>query len=152
MTDNIVTPAQVRAAFHNGDLDHTLVQALTPKGEPRFDKDGKPVMADSASLFSGPQGKGRGRLNPAFVKAYLDANGGEYVENKVKGPATVQVPMFSPKTGRPVKPLVKTAREVREAAGKPDSRGRISRSDLHVAAKAFGSGDPKPKAKPKPKP
>lgn len=142
-----VSAKTIRTAFQSGALDPAKVVALNPKGEPKTDKDGNPVIANPACLFGGPQGTGRGRLNPAFVKAFLDANPGTtYAEKTVKDTRMVEVPMFSAKTGRPVKSLTKPISEVRKAAGVEGKKGRLSKDDLLRAAKAFGSGDPKPSA------
>lgn len=94
-------------------------------------------------------GKVRGRLHPEAVAAFNEQVKGEvYAGEKSKvEQKTVEVPMFSPKTGRPVKPVVKTLAEVRAAAGISGKKGRISASDLHRAALAFGSGEPKATSK-----
>lgn len=119
-----------------------------------FAREGRVTLTDAAldCILGGPQGRGRGRLNPDAIAAFNAENGeglvyaGEKSEAEVK---TVTVPMFSPKTGRPVKPLVKPLTEVRKAAGVEGKRGRLSASDLLAAAKAFGSGEPKAPAAPK---
>lgn len=120
----IATPALVRSAFHNGDLT---------------------VPDDAlASMTGGPQGRGRGRVAKFAVEAFIALNpGAVYAEKSGAGVKTVEVPMFSPKTGRAVKSLTKTLAEVRTAAGIEGKKGRISGADLHVAALAFGSGEPK---------
>lgn len=93
----------------------------------------------------------RGRLNPLAVEAFnkaMKAKGEVYGGEKsgITASKTVEVPMFSAKTGRPVKPITKTLDEVRAAAGITGKKGRISKADLHRAALAFGSGEPKVKA------
>jgi len=119
-----------------------------------FAREGRITITDAAldCVLGGPQGRGRGRLNRDLIAAFNAENGeglvyaGEKSEAEVK---TVEVPMFSPKTGRPVKALVKPLSEVREAAGVKGKRGRLSAADLHAAALVFGSGEPKVKAEPK---
>jgi len=122
-----VDAATIRAAFHNGDLDPAKVV------------DGKGEQVNPACLFGGPQGRGRGRLNPAFVQAFIDANPGATYDQKGANaqPKTVSVPRTSPKTGRPVKPTVLPLSEVRALAGVSGKRGRLSSTDLANAAAAL---------------
>lgn len=131
----VLTPARVREMHREG-----LLKNLDPAALP--------------SLTGGPQGRGRGRVHKAAIEAALKASpkGSTYGEKTGLDARTVEVPMFSTKTGRPVKPVTKTLTEVREAAGIVGKKGRVSRDDLHRAALKFGSGEPAPaKAKPAPK-
>jgi hypothetical protein len=117
----------IRTAFHNGTLDASKV----------VDAKGQPV--NTGSLFGGPQGKGRGRLNPALVQAFLDANPGTTYDQKGANvqPKTVEVPRVSPKTGRPVKSTILPIAEVRALAGVSGKRGRLSSAHLVAAAEAL---------------
>lgn len=122
-----VTAAQIRAAFRDGSLDASKV----------VDAKGNPVNA--ACLTSGPQGTGRGRINPALVQTFLDANPGATYNQKASNaqPKTVEVPRVSPKTGRPVKPTTLPISEVRALAGVSGKKGRLSSADLDKAAAAL---------------
>ena len=136
-----VSAQTIRRAFQSGDLDHTVVPALNAKGEPKTDKGGNVVVADPACLFSGPQGKGRGRLNPAFVKAFLDANPGTtYAEKAVKsdGPErTITLPLtkMNKRGARVKRPEDFPASRVRALAG-VGPKGRIPQTALTKAAEA----------------
>lgn len=113
--------------------------------------------AFTAGLFTAPDealpslvgrngdGRVRGRLNPLAVKAFNEQVKGErYAGEKSEVEAkTVTLTMYSPKTGRAVKPITKPIAEVRKAAGVEGKKGRLSKADLHAAALAFGSGEPK---------
>jgi len=134
----ILAPAQVRALFSNGTLKVTDVK----------DAKGNPVNPASIFGADGTGSKVRGRVHPAFA-AHAEAKGHGTMREKVVAERTVEVPMFSPKTGRPVKSLTKPVSEVRKAAGIEGKAGRLSAADLHRAAVAFGSGEPKAPATPK---
>jgi hypothetical protein len=120
-----VTAKTIRQAFQSGALDPAKV--VNAKGD----------AVNPACLFSGPQGKGRGRLNPAFVAAFLDANPGTTYAEKVAEVKMVEVPLTSPKTGRPIKPVSLPISEVRTLAGVAGKKGRLSQADLTAAAKAY---------------
>lgn len=128
MSKNLATPVTaktIRTAFQSGALDPAKV--VNAKGEP----------VNTGCLFSGPQGRGRGRLNPAFVQAFLDANPGTTYAEKVAEVKTVTVPLTSPKTGRPIKPVTLPMAEVRSLAGKAGKVGRLSSADLIAAGQAY---------------
>lgn len=134
-----VSAKRVRAAFVAGEFtapDEALPSLLGGT----YTKTGGFVQSESGLV--------RGRLNPAAIAAFNEQVSGEvYAGEKVNVEArTIEVPMFSPKTGRPVKSLVKPISEVRAAAGVEGKKGRLSAADLHKAAVAFGSGEPKAKA------
>lgn len=136
-----VTAARVREAYNEG-LFEAPVEALPSLiGGSLRKVDGEVQHVPSET------GNVRGRLNPAAVEAFNAARKGKEVyggENRADlSSKTIEVPMFSAKTGRPVKPLTKTVAEVRAAAGIEGKAGRISRDDLRRAALAFGSGEPK---------
>lgn len=138
-TPTTVAPAAVREAYRSGRLN--AADVLDAKGNP----------VDPTSIFgaNGDVSRCRGRVNPAFV-AHFEANTpGAVVKEKFVAPRMVTVPMFSTKTGRPVKSIEKPIDEVRAAAGTTGKAGRLSNADLLAAAKAFGSGEPKAKAEPK---
>lgn len=126
---SIVTPAQVRAAFAAGDLNASDV----------LDAKGNPVNPASLVGANG-DGKVRGRLNPAFARAYEAANPGTEVREKVVTSKEVEIPMNSAKTGRPIKPRVLPIAEVRALAGVEGKKGRLSTEDKQRAALALGSG------------
>lgn len=141
---NVSTPVPAKVirtwARENEATVRALTVTKTVKGET------VEVPANVASIFGGPQGTGRGRLgvNSPVVQAFLAANPGTtYSEKSEAEVKTVEVPMFSAKTGRPVKPIVRPIAEVRAAAGAQGKVGRLSAADLHRAALAFGSGEPK---------
>lgn len=123
-----VSAARVREAFRNGEF--TAPDAALPSL----------VGAKTSGVV-------RGRLSPLAVAAFNEQVKGEVYAGEKRGGAdlakTVEVPMFSAKTGRPVKPITRTLDEVRAAAGTTGKKGRISKDDLHRAALVFGSGEPK---------
>lgn len=139
-----VNAARVRAAFAAGEF--TAPDAALPS-----------LLGGSYTKTKGYQaGTGviRGRLNPLAVEAFNEQVKGEvYAGEKAKDAVggnvkTVEVPMFSAKTGRPVKSVTRTLSEVRTLAGVEGKKGRLSKADLLAAAVALGSGEPKaPKAK-----
>lgn len=132
-TVTTVAPSAVREAFRSGRLNVSDV----------LDAKGKPVNPASILGAGGDVSKCRGRVNPAFV-AHFEANTpNTIVREKFTAPRMVTVPMFSKKTGRPVKSIEKPVDEVRKAAGTTGKAGRLSQADLLAAAKAFGSGEPK---------
>ncbi len=143
-----VSAKVIRAAFQNGDLDPTAVQALKPnpdgpgwEGAPRTDKDGNPVLASTACIFgANGDGKVRGRLNPAFVRVFLDANpDATYAEKSGAEAATVEVPLVKrSKTGARLKrPERLPVAEVRALAGVSGQKGRLSSASLLKAAEAI---------------
>lgn len=115
-------------------------------------KDGLFTAPEGVSLASllGADGKGekvRGRIHPAFAEALVKAQPRKFVlpvagEKAAPVAKTVEVPRFSQKTGRPVKPVTMPVAEVRALAGKPGSKGRLGKADLAAAAKALGFGAP----------
>lgn len=133
MARNIKTPVDaktIRAAFHNGDLDASKV--VNDKGE----------AVNTASLFGGPQGRGRGRLHPALVQAFLDANPGTTYDQKGANaqPKTVEVPRVKTDAKgrkRALKPVTLPIAEVRALAGVSGKRGRLSSTDLARAGEAL---------------
>ena len=131
-----VSAKRVRAAFAAGEFT-APDEALPSLIGGSYTKTGGFVESTSGLV--------RGRLNPAAIEAFnAQVKGEVYAGEKSNVEArTVEVPMFSPKTGRPVKPVTKTLAEVRAAAGVEGKKGRLSQADLHRAAVAFGSGEPK---------
>lgn len=135
-TAPVATAAVIRAAFQNGTLDVTKV--VNEKGEQ--------VNPISVLGRDGDASNIRGRVHPAFTEAFLAANP-KAVIGKGSAPKMVEVPMFSTKTGRAIKPVLRPITEVRAAAGKAGKAGRLSSADMLKAAQVFGSGTPKaPKA------
>lgn len=130
----LVTVAQVREAFAEGKFtarDESLPSLIGG------------TYKKSTGHVPGT-GVIRGRMGPTAREDYLAAfPDHQIVEVQSGAVRTVEVPMFSPKTGRPVKPLTKTVAEVRAAAGAEGRKGRLSQADLRKAAIAFGSGEPK---------
>lgn len=118
-----VTAQTIRAAYHTGALDAAKV----------VDAKGKAVP--TGSLFGGPQGRGRGRLNPAHVEAFLAANPGTAYAEKVAEVKTVDLPMVSAKTGRPVKPVTVPLSEFRALSGQ--KMGKPSAASLQAASEAY---------------
>jgi hypothetical protein len=126
----LVSAARIREAFQAGLFtapDAALPSLIGSKGD----------------------GNVRGRLNPLAVEAFeAQVKGEQYAGEKQGGlgvaSKTVEVPMFSPKTGRPVKSRTLTIGEVRTLAGVEGRKGRLSAAHIAAAAKALGSGDPKP--------
>jgi hypothetical protein len=124
----VATAPVVRAAFKQG-----LFKA--PEG----------ISLASLVGADGTGEKVRGRIHPAFAEALVKAQprkfslpeAGEKATPAVK---TVEVPRWSQKTGRPVKAVSLPIAEVRTLAGKPGSKGRLSKADLTAAAKAQGFG------------
>lgn len=137
MSKSIATPVPaktVRTAFRDGTLDATKVT----------DAKGNPV--NTASLFgaSGDSTKVRGRIHPAFI-AYFNENvkGASYAEKSVAEKKTVEVPLNSPKTGRPIKPVTMTLAEVRALSGTTGKKGRVSSADLAAAGLAYQKANAK---------
>jgi hypothetical protein len=127
----VVSTATIRAAFAKGGT-------LNPA---KVTIDGKPVS--TASLF-GADGSGtkvRGRIHPAFVAAFLDANPGTVFGEGENAPAsrTVDLPLVSAKTGRPIKPVTVPVSEAKALAGVKGKRGRLSSDELSRAAAAYQS-------------
>lgn len=117
MSRKVSTPVSVktiRAAFHDGTL--------------------KPAEGVSpASVTPGA----RGRINPAHVAVYVEANPGTTYAEKTAEAKTVSLPLVSPKTGRPIKPVVVTISEARALAGVEGKRGRLGSASLAKAAEAY---------------
>jgi hypothetical protein len=123
-----VSAKTIRTAFQTGALDAAKV----------VDAKGKPVTPLSVLGRDGDASRVRGRVNPAFVTAFLEANpGSTYAEKSQAESPMVEVPLVSPKTGRPVKPVTLPRAEVRSLAGIEGRRGRIAKSDLAAAGVAF---------------
>lgn len=125
-----VSAATIRQAFRDGTLN--VADVKNEKGE----------AVNPASIF-GADGTGqkvRGRLNPAFVAAYLAANPtASYAEKSVAEKRTVMLPLVSAKTGKAIKPVEVTVTEARALAGVPGGKGRLSADTLAKAAAAFQS-------------
>lgn len=88
----------------------------------------------------------RGRLHPAAIAAFNEQVKGEVYGGEKSGigtSRTVEVPMFSPKTGRPVKARTVTLAEARALSGTEGQKGRLSKEALAKVAAALGSGTPK---------
>lgn len=125
-TKVIATAPVVRAAFAQGLF-------TVPEG------------VSAASLTGTNGGPVRGRIHPALVAALVAAHPRKYEApaegvKAAKAAKTVEVPQFSQKTGRPVKAATLPIAEVRTLAGKPGSKGRLSKADLTAAATALGFG------------
>lgn len=123
----------VRAAFRDGTLDASKVV------------DAKGNAVNTASLFgaSGDSTKVRGRIHPAFVAAFNESGLGTYAEKSVAEKNMVTVPLNSPKTGRPIKPVSLPIGEVRVLAGIVGKKGRISSADLANAGRAYQKANAK---------
>ncbi len=125
----VVSTAEIRAAF-TGD------NPLTPA-------DG----VSTASLF-GANGtaanpvKVRGRIHPAHRDVFLAANPGTVFGEGDNAPAsrTVDLPLVSAKTGRPIKPVNVPVAEAKRLAGVEGKRGRLSSAELVAAAAAYQKG------------
>lgn len=122
----VVSTATIRAAFSGEN-------ALTPA-----------EGVSTASLFgaAGDGSKVRGRIHPAHVAVYLDANPGHvFGEGKSAPPArTATLPLVSEKTGRPIKPVTVSVEEAKRLAGVAGKRGRLSSAELVKAAAAYQKG------------
>lgn len=122
----IATPKQVREWARTIDLS-TVV-------------DGKGNPAPTASILgkSGDGSKVRGRVHPLFNAAYEAAHPGTVVQEKTGlDVKQVEVPLFSPKTGRAVKPVTLPLPEVRRLAGIEGKKGRIPSAALVAAGEAY---------------
>ena len=99
----------------------------------------------TAGFTPSATGNIRGRLHPSAIEAFNEQVRGEvYAGEKVQvDTRTVEVPMFSPKTGRPVKSRTLPLSEARALAGAEGRKGRLSKADIQAVAKALGSGEPK---------
>lgn len=125
----VVNTATIRAAFM-GD------NALTPA-----------EGVSTASLF-GANGtasapvKVRGRIHPAHRDVFLAANPGTVFGEGENAPAkrTVDLPLVSEKTGRPIKPVTVPVTEAKRLAGVEGKRGRLSSDELVAAAAAYQKG------------
>lgn len=130
------TDAEIRAAFANGEWttdDDSLLPALQGGS-----------YSKTKGYTPSESGLVRGRLSQRHRDAFTASTKRPTTGEKVAvDRSQVEVPMFSPKTGRPVKPVVKTRSEVRALSGTEGKQGRISRADLLAAARALGSGEPK---------
>lgn len=133
MTKNTITPVfakNIRVAFREGErgLDATKV----------VDAKGNAVNPASVLGADGDATRCRGRLNPAFVSAYLAAfPEHDYAEKSVSPSAQVELPITkTSKSGATLKrPEVFAASDVRKMLGhEPGKRGRLSQADLAKAA------------------
>lgn len=132
-----VTAKTIRLAFQTGTLDASNV----------VDANGKPVSPLSVLGRDGDASRVRGRLNPAFVQAFLTANpASTYAEKSVAEVPMVQVPLTSPKTGRAIKPVTMPRSEAKALAGVGGRKGRLSAEHLLAAGKAYQAKTAKPVA------
>lgn len=122
-----VSAKVIRTAFRDGTLDASKV----------VDANGKPVNPVSIFGTDGDVSRCRGRLNPAFAEFYVANVKGTSYSEKVAEVSTIEVPLNSPKTGRPIKPVTLPVSEVRALAGISGKAGRISKADLAKAGEAW---------------
>lgn len=124
---SIVGAAEVREAYRSGRLDASKVK----------DAKGNPV--NTGCLTGGPQGRGRGRMNPALVAHFLDNTPGTEYAEKVTTVKTTTLPVTRTNARGAVlkRPVEVPTSEARTLAGKPGSKGRLSQADLEKAAAAF---------------
>jgi hypothetical protein len=132
-------------------MSKNLILATAPVVRAAY-REGKFTLPEGVSAASlvGAKGDGvvRGRIAPAAVQAFLDSpagaghkmpnlgNGGDRV---TKPAATVEVPLVGTDAAgrkRTYKPVVLPVSEVRALAGKPESKGRVSKEMLTAAGAA----------------
>lgn len=95
------------------------------------------VSTNSVLGEGGDASRCRGRLNPAFAEAFVAAHPGTtYAEKSVAEKRTLDVPLTSPKTGRPIKGVSLPIAEVRRLAGAP-AKGKVSSAALVAAGEAY---------------
>lgn len=106
------------------------------------DADGKSVSTASILGADGSGDKVRGRVAPFFRDAFLAANPGTVFGEGDNKPAdrTVDLPLVSAKTGRPIKPVTVPVAEAKALAGVAGKRGRLSSAELVAAAAAYQKG------------
>lgn len=126
-TKSPVSAKVIREAFRNGTLDVAKV----------VDGKGDAVNPVSVLGANGDATRCRGRLNPAFAAYFVENTPGTSYAEKVAEVSTIEVPLNSPKTGRPIKPVTLPVSEVRALAGISGKAGRISKADLAKAGEAF---------------
>lgn len=138
-SSTIVSTATIRAAFvgENATLDPATV----------LDAKGNPVSTASLLGSDGSGTKVRGRVNPAFVAAYLAANPGTKFGEGSSAPAarTVQVPRKGA-SGRSLSPVTLPVSEAKTLAGIPGKRGRMSAAEREAAGQAYQAARTKAKA------
>ena len=120
----VVGTAAIRAQF----LDGTLTPA---KG------------VSTASLFGAngtrkSPGNVRGRIHPAHVQVFLDANPGTVFGEGENAPAarTIKVPRKGA-NGRALSPVTLPVSEAKALAGVAGKRGRMSSAELEAAGAAY---------------
>lgn len=120
----IVSTATIRAAF----LDGTLKPAKDVSTASLFGKDGTRTKP----------GNVRGRIHPAHVQVFLDANPGTVFGEGSEAPAarTIDVPRTG-KNGRPLAPVTLPVSEAKALAGVAGKRGRMSSEELAKAGAAY---------------
>ena len=115
----VVGPKAVRAWARENEA---TVRALTVKVTVKGSEVEKPVNV--ASIFGGPQGRGRGRVAPAVVEAFVEANPGTRYAEKSEA-KTITVPTFDKrgrKTGRTKDVPLAVFRELSgQAKGRPSA-------------------------------
>lgn len=110
--------------------------------KPLTDESGKAVSTASILGADGSGDKVRGRVAPFFRDAFLAANPGHVFGEGDNAPAsrTVDLPLVSAKTGRPIKPVTVPVAEAKSLAGVAGKRGRLSSDELARAAAAYQKG------------
>jgi hypothetical protein len=130
---NVATPVSIktiRTAFQDGTLDATKV----------VDSKGNPVNANSVLGRDGDVSRVRGRIHPAFVAAYVEANPGSvYAEKSAVEQSTITLPVTkTSKSGatlaRPVEvPLSEFRRLSGQAMGRPSAAAKATAADAYKA-------------------
>jgi len=101
--------------------------------------------AAKACVFGGPQGRGRGRLNPSLVAAFNEAMASEGVvyageKTAVEGrQVTLPLTKMNAAGARLKRPESLPVSEVRRLAGAEGKRGRLSKADIAKATEAVES-------------
>lgn len=127
------TDAEIRTAYREGTYQPTDESLLPALAGGSYSKTKGYTPSESGLV--------RGRLSQRHREDFAAVTGRATAGEKARVSRTVEVPMFSPKTGRPVKPRVVTLAEVRSLSGQ--ARGRLSAASIAKAAAALGSGQPK---------
>jgi hypothetical protein len=125
------TDAEIRAAFRDGIYKPSSDALLPALAGGSFSKKEGYKPSESGLV--------RGRLGAAAREDFTAVTGrpaaGEGV--KMVSTKTVEIPMVSQKTGRPIKPRVILLSEAKALAGVPDKKGRLSAAEVEKVAAAL---------------
>jgi hypothetical protein len=133
------TDAEIRAAYNDGSYVPTSDAFLPALAGGTYSKTKGYIPSESGLV--------RGRLSAAvredFTAQTKRPTRGEFAKGERRpSDKTVEVPMVSAKTGRPIKPRVLPLDEARALAGTEGKKGKMSAADLAKVAVALGGAAP----------